>query len=215
MATSGMRSVVRKGVNHFIGKQKPFVFIQSIQLSSLPNQLTFCPCVAFSSSAVLHSDVSVKYRHGLSVFAVPLPSRKESCEIVLKPVSHTVKDLVNFIKEEDKGIDRVAVYRANEVKVAGSTTIDILLRSPFTLTINEDTFNISPPEPEVTLPSETFERLTEVKSLTAKLYSQLNVEEYQLKRERDLIQQIEEYRLQIQPYLTMSGSCTSSQSQKD
>ncbi|KAH3872515.1 hypothetical protein DPMN_035732 [Dreissena polymorpha] len=52
----------------------------------------------------------------------------------------------------------------------------------------------------------TFERLTE-------LYSQLNVEEYQLKRERDLIQQIEEYRLQIQPYLTVMtlslGSCSS------
>ncbi|KAH3872517.1 hypothetical protein DPMN_035734 [Dreissena polymorpha] len=62
------------------------------------------------------SDVSVKYRHGLSVFAVPLPSRKESCEIVLKPVSHTVKDLVNFIKEEDKGIDRVAVYRASKFR---------------------------------------------------------------------------------------------------
>ena len=56
-------------------------------------------------------DVSVEYRHGLSVFSVPLPSRKESCEFVLKPVSHTVKDLVSFLKEEDKGIDRVAVYR--------------------------------------------------------------------------------------------------------
>lgn len=57
------------------------------------------------------TDVSVEYRHGLSVFSVPLPSRNESCEIVLKPVSHTVKDLISFIKEEDKGIDRVAVYR--------------------------------------------------------------------------------------------------------
>lgn len=56
-------------------------------------------------------DVTVEYRHGLSVFSVPLPSRKESCEIVLKPVSHTVKDFISFIKEEDKGIDRVAVYR--------------------------------------------------------------------------------------------------------
>lgn len=32
-------------------------------------------------------------------------------------------------------------------KIAGSTTIDILLRSPFKVAINENTYEISPPEP--------------------------------------------------------------------
>lgn len=59
----------------------------------------------------------MEYRYGLSVFSVPLPSRKESCEIVLKPVSHTVKDLITFIKEEDRGVDRVAVYRDSKKMV--------------------------------------------------------------------------------------------------
>ena len=54
--------------------------------------------------------MNVEYRNGLSVFSVPLPSRKESCEFVLKPVSHTVKDFVRFLQEEDKGIDRAAIY---------------------------------------------------------------------------------------------------------
>ena len=50
-----------------------------------------------------------------------------------------------------------------------------------------------------TLPSEDIDRLSEVKNLTAKLYSQLNVEEHQLKRERDIIQRLEEYKRQIAP----------------
>lgn len=53
----------------------------------------------------------------------------------------------------------------------------------------------------MTVPSESFDRFTEVKSLTAKLYSQLNVEEYQLKREKDIIAKLEGYQAQIQPYL--------------
>ena len=60
------------------------------------------------------SEVNVEYRNGLSVFSVPLPSRKESCEFVLKPVSHTVKDFVRFLQEEDKGIDRAAIYTAGK-----------------------------------------------------------------------------------------------------
>ena len=62
------------------------------------------------------SDVNVELRDGLSVFSVPLPSRKESCEFVLKPVSHTVKDLVRFLQDEDKGIDRAAVYTEGEYR---------------------------------------------------------------------------------------------------
>ncbi|KAL4239807.1 hypothetical protein ACF0H5_000610 [Mactra antiquata] len=164
-------------------------------------QTVICPCAAYSSTVLFKNDVSVQYRHGLSVFSVPLPSRRESCEFVLKPVSHTVKDFISFLKEEDKGIDRVAVYRNNGAKIAGSTTIDILLRTPFSVSINENTYDISPPEPEITIPAESFDKITEVKSLTAKLYSQLNVEEYQLRREGEIIEQLEDYKVQIAPYL--------------
>ena len=47
--------------------------------------------------------------------------------------------------------------------------------------------------------SEEIDRLSEVKNLTARLYSQLNVEEHQLRRERDTIQRLEEYKRQIAP----------------
>ncbi|XP_060571463.1 calcium uniporter protein, mitochondrial-like [Ruditapes philippinarum] len=200
MATSGVSWVVRQTLNRFAHPNKSHLLVGKAQKLSHINAAV-CPCLSYCTTVLSRDNVLVEYRHGLSVFSVPLPSRKESCEFVLKPVSHTVQDLVSFLKEEDKGIDRVAVYRDNGAKIAGSTTIDILLRSPFTVTINENSYTISPPEPEMTLPTESFEKLTEVKALTAKLFSQLNVEEYQLKREKEIIQDLEEYRVQIAPLL--------------
>ncbi|XP_052776877.1 calcium uniporter protein, mitochondrial-like [Mya arenaria] len=47
----------------------------------------------------------------------------------------------------------------------------------------------------------SLERFLEVKDITNKLYSQLNVEEYQLKREKEIISQLEEYKLQIAPFV--------------
>ena len=67
--------------------------------------------------------MNVEYRNGLSVFSVPLPSRKESCEFVLKPVSHTVKDFVRFLQEEDKGIDRAAIYTDGRFLQQGKLTL--------------------------------------------------------------------------------------------
>lgn len=54
--------------------------------------------------------MSVKYRDGLPVISVPLPSRRENCDFTLKPITHTVGDFLKYIQEEDGGIDRVAIY---------------------------------------------------------------------------------------------------------
>ncbi|XP_052818371.1 calcium uniporter protein, mitochondrial-like [Mya arenaria] len=201
MATGGVSCVVRQSFNRFLHPQKSKLLVKNVKI--VPHvRLNVCPCAAYSSSSILNRpDVSVEYRHGLSVLSVPLPSRKESCEFVLKPVSHTVKDMIAFILEEDRGVDRVAVYRENGSKVAGSTTIDILLRTPFTISVNETTFTVTPPEIVSDVPSESLERFQEVKDITHKLYSQLNVEEYQLKREKEIISQLEEYKLQIAPFI--------------
>lgn len=67
----------------------------------------------FSTISCLFPDssgASVEVRDGLSVFTVPLPSRNENCEFTLKPVSQTVGDLLSYMREEDGGIDRAAVY---------------------------------------------------------------------------------------------------------
>ena len=52
----------------------------------------------------------MQYKNGLPVVTVPLPSRMESCDFTLKPISHTVGDFLSCIQEEDSGIDRVSVY---------------------------------------------------------------------------------------------------------
>ena len=49
------------------------------------------------------------------------------------------------------------------------------------------------------MPSEEIDRLSEVKNMVAKLYSQLNVQEHQVRREGDIIESLEEYRRQIAP----------------
>ena len=50
------------------------------------------------------------YRDGLPVFSVPLPSRRHNCEFTLKPVTHTVGKFISYMKEEDGGIDRAAIF---------------------------------------------------------------------------------------------------------
>ena len=58
--------------------------------------------------------MTVEYRDGLPVVSLPLPSRKETCEFTLKPISQTVGDFVRFIKEEDGGIDTVSFSTKGE-----------------------------------------------------------------------------------------------------
>lgn len=142
--------------------------------------------------------MTVQYRDGLPVVSVPLPSRRESCEFTLKPISHTVSDFLRFIQDEDGGIDRVSIYKQDGSRVAKSTPIDVLLRSEFRIVINDQDYYVSPPETRV-LVSEDAQTLADVKQLVCGLYSALNVEEYQLSREKELRKSLEDLQLQIAP----------------
>lgn len=138
------------------------------------------------------------YRDGLPVFIVPLPSRQENCEFTLKPITHTVGDFLKFLKEEDGGIDRSAVYSEDGTRISGSTTIDVLLRSNFTVSINEKQYPITPPETGIR-DSEHVAGLSDVKTLIAHLHSQLNVEEHQINQEKELLKKLEDYKAQLAP----------------
>lgn len=54
--------------------------------------------------------VSVYNENGLPKIIIPLPSRREACSFILKPLQHTVGDLSNFIKCEDSGVDRITFF---------------------------------------------------------------------------------------------------------
>jgi hypothetical protein len=60
------------------------------------------------------SGITVHYSRGLPVVTVPLPSRKERCRFTLRPISHSVGDFQEMLRNEDKGIDRVAVTTLGE-----------------------------------------------------------------------------------------------------
>lgn len=62
-----------------------------------------------------HSDVTVVYQNGLPVISVRLPSRRERCQFTLKPISDSVGVFLRQLQEEDRGIDRVAIYSPGTV----------------------------------------------------------------------------------------------------
>ena len=61
------------------------------------------------------SDVTVVYQNGLPVISVRLPSRRERCQFTLKPISDSVGVFLRQLQEEDRGIDRVAIYSPGKV----------------------------------------------------------------------------------------------------
>ena len=57
---------------------------------------------------------------------VPLPSRDEPCVFTLKPVTHTVGDFLEMLRQEDAGIDRAVVRTAAGVRVASTTSVQVI-----------------------------------------------------------------------------------------
>lgn len=64
--------------------------------------------------------VSVEIKQGLPHLTVPLPSRNELVSFVLKPVTHTIGDLIAMLKTEDHGIDRVVIRNTSGVRIAST-----------------------------------------------------------------------------------------------
>ncbi|GFR62144.1 mitochondrial calcium uniporter protein [Elysia marginata] len=152
----------------------------------------------YSTQVLYQTDVTVEFRDGLPVVALPLPSRKETCEFTLKPISQTVGDFVRFIKEEDGGIDTVTFSTKDGSRIAKSTSIDVLMRSEFNISINEQKYHVSPPV-IYPLTNEDAQTLTDVKLLVSQLYSTLHVENYQLEREQELRKRLEDLNMEIAP----------------
>ena len=80
------------------------------------------------------------------MLSMPLPSRNELCEFALKPVSHTVRDVIQFIKDEDGGVERAAIYSTDGNRISQSTPIEILMQNDFKIIINEREFEVIPPK---------------------------------------------------------------------
>ncbi|XP_033644140.1 calcium uniporter protein, mitochondrial-like [Asterias rubens] len=184
-------------------KQQAFFAFSALSKAGKRDAHRFLPgslrlCAAAYCSAPSDNGVQCEYQNGLPVLLVPLPSRRERCQFTLKPVTETVGDFINHVKAEDGGVDRAGIYNEEGVKIAKSTSIDVLMRNPFTLTINDDSFRVDPPE-LVKLISEDARTMADVKSMIYQLYSTLHVEQHQLEKEKDLRGQLENLKVEIEP----------------
>nr|XP_048307755.1 calcium uniporter protein, mitochondrial [Myodes glareolus] len=153
---------------------------------------------AYCSTVVPSDDVTVVYQNGLPVISVRLPSRRERCQFTLKPISDSVGVFLRQLQEEDRGIDRVAIYSPDGVRVAASTGIDLLLLDDFKLVINDLTYHVRPPKRDL-LSHENAETLNDVKTLVQQLYTTLCIEQHQLNKERELVERLENLKQQLAP----------------
>ncbi|KAG8227644.1 hypothetical protein J437_LFUL008721 [Ladona fulva] len=142
--------------------------------------------------------VSVEYFRGLPQVSVPLPSRREMCRFTLRPVTHTVGDFLRMLRTEDRGIDRVAMTTTEGVRIASSNSIEALMEGDFHLVINDNVYYVVTP-PQEKLSTEEMLRLSNVRNLVNQLYEALNVDEHQIKKERELLAQLESLRIQLEP----------------
>ncbi|ERE87254.1 calcium uniporter protein [Cricetulus griseus] len=153
---------------------------------------------AYCSTVVPSDDVTVVYQNGLPVISVRLPSRRERCQFTLKPISDSVGVFLRQLQEEDRGIDRVAIYSPDGVRVAASTGIDLLLLDDFKLVINDLTYHVRPPKRDL-LSHENAATLNDVKTLVQQLYTTLCIEQHQLNKERELVERLENLKQQLAP----------------
>jgi len=179
---------------------KHFTFLYRTQL--LHNQIpTLVQAQGCSNSAPPASATSIndiKIVNGLPHITVPLPSRNEKCVFALKPISNTVGDFLNMLKDEDKGIDRAVIKNAEGVRISSRTSIQTLFDQNFFLKINNQEFFVTPPILE-SLSKEELKKISDVKHLVSQLYEALNIEEYQLQKEQELSKELEVLQKELQP----------------
>ncbi|PIK50999.1 putative calcium uniporter protein, mitochondrial, partial [Apostichopus japonicus] len=85
-----------------------------------------------------------------------------------------------------------------DIIIARSTSIDVLMRKPFKLRINDNRYMVHPPDLGQ-LVTEDLQAFSDVKSMIYQLYSTLHVEEHQLHREKDLRKKMEKLQSELQP----------------
>ncbi|XP_071568070.1 calcium uniporter protein, mitochondrial [Temnothorax nylanderi] len=144
------------------------------------------------------SEVIVAYHRGLPRITVPLPSRRERCSFTMKPITHTVGNLLDMLKTEDRGIDRACITSLDGTRIASSNTIESLLEEDFKLLINDNEYIVSPPLQE-RCTTEDLQKLGDVQALVAQLYEAFHVREYSVDMERSVVAELEDIKLQLVP----------------
>ncbi|XP_035881297.1 calcium uniporter regulatory subunit MCUb, mitochondrial isoform X2 [Phyllostomus discolor] len=156
------------------------------------------------STVVPPDEITVNYRHGLPLITLTLPSRKERCQFVVKPMLTTVGSFLQDIQNEDKGVKNTAIFTADGSKIAASTLMETLLMNDFKLVINAITYDVQCPKKEK-LSSEHTTEVENMKSLVHRLFTALHLDEIHKKREHRLLEKIDYLKGQLQPLEQMKA----------
>ncbi|XP_045122017.1 calcium uniporter protein, mitochondrial-like [Portunus trituberculatus] len=161
-------------------------------------------------NAPQNTGVTVTVCNGLPQLTVPLPSRNDRCRFTLRPVTHTVQDLVDQLTHEDHGIDRVVLRTIDGTRI--SSTIFKDYRDHYTTTPQVE--DMSTQQGKVAwnaghsserrtviggVLQEELSDMGDVRQLVNKLYMALNVDQHQIMKERDILAQIEDLKTQLAP----------------
>lgn len=149
------------------------------------------------STAMPPDDITVNYRHGLPLITLTLPSRKERCQFVVKPMLSTVGSFLQDLQNEDRGVKNAAIFTPDGNEIANSTLMGILLMNDFKLVINKITYHVKCSKKEK-LSSEHTTEMENMKSLVHRLFTALHLEELQKKREHHLLEEIDHLKGQLQ-----------------
>ncbi|CAJ0567551.1 unnamed protein product, partial [Mesorhabditis spiculigera] len=146
--------------------------------------------------------LSVSFQRGLPYIVIPLPSRPESCQFTLRPISDTVGTFCAQLRREDRGIDHASIYSPDGTRISSSTSIEHLLQfGAFRLRVNDKIFDVAVREGNVEEPTDRVRELNDLKAIVARLHGVLNVDEYKLERERKLQERLEKAEQELQPLL--------------
>ena len=148
---------------------------------------------------------NVEYVNGLVKVILKLPARGgELCEFNLKLLNDNVGTLIENLLIEDKSIEKAQVFTLNGVRIAQSTPISAIVLAPFLIKINDVTYTLEPPSAFAKDPNNDLELLAQndlenVKKLVSKLYLHLNVEQFEDKREQEIVKELELLKMELHP----------------
>ncbi|CAJ0603977.1 unnamed protein product [Cylicocyclus nassatus] len=161
----------------------------------------FCTGPPHTSSPVPESTIKVRYVRGLPLLNVRLPSRDEECQFSLRPLSDNVGTFCDQLRQEDRGLDFVAVYTKDGIRVATSTSVEhLLLFGEFRLRLNDRYFDVVVSSGlEEQLGSDRMRQIDDLRATIASLHASLCVDEYKIGREKKLLQRLERAETALKP----------------
>ncbi|KAL1138598.1 hypothetical protein AAG570_008661, partial [Ranatra chinensis] len=141
----------------------------------------------------------VEYKRGLPQVCIPLPTTQRECLFTLRPITNTVGDFLTMIQTEDKAVSTVSISTLDDIRIASSNTIESLMEDDFKLVVNEKVFYVKIPEKEKEAKEKELERLSDIRTLVNQLYVSLNVEEYVVQKEREILEHLEQLKIELEP----------------